>query len=141
MNKKEEVLQKFQSEFGVLAEKFEIMDLLADGTPMEYHPIRLAKLPTDQNNIVWHPGVYVFIGNESVYKVGVSVRNRRARVMQHLKVNTRKNGISVMDIKDAPDRAILLFNVKNLKDNHWLLALECFLEKELNPKIKSDRIG
>ena len=141
MTKKELAINKFKSEFGWIENKFEILDLLADGTPMEYQTIRLVKLPSAQNNIVWHPGVYVFIGNGSVYKVGVSVRNSRARVMEHLKVNTRKNGKSIMDIKEAEDRSILLFNVKNPKDNHWLLALECFLEKELDPLIKSDRIG
>lgn len=141
MTTKEFAINKFKNEFGFIEDKFEIIDLLANGTPMEYNPIRIVKLPSDQYNIVWHPGVYVFIGNESVYKVGVSVKNSRARVMEHLKVNTRKNGISIMDIKDAEDRSILLFNVKNPTDNHWLLALECFLEKELDPKIESDRIG
>jgi hypothetical protein len=141
INIKIEIIKSFTSEFGFLEEKFEIMDLLANNSPMDYKTIEFLKLPSEANNIVWHPGVYVFIGNNEVFRVGVSMRNSRNRVLQHLDAYTSKNGYGIWDIEKYDDRAILLFNVKNKSDRHWLLSLEAFFETNFNPKIKAGRIG
>lgn len=138
---KEEIMRLFEEEFGFLKDKFEIMDLLANGSPLDYKTIEYLKLPSDENNIVWHPGVYLFIGNNSVYRVGVSVRNSRSRVMEHIANETSQGDYCVLDIDQFEDKAILLFNVKDKEHKHWLLSLETFFERSLKPLIKAKRIG
>jgi len=138
---KEQVISAFRSEFDLIQDKFEIMDLLDNDSPMDYDVISEIKLPSADYNIVWHPGVYVFLGNDSVYRVGVSMTNSRARVMQHLDACTADNGYCIWDIEKHNDRSILLFNIKELVNRHWLLALEVYLENKFNPHIKAKRIG
>jgi hypothetical protein len=137
----EEILSLFENEFGFLREKFEIMDLLANGSPFDYKTIEYLKLPSEDYNIVWHPGVYVFIGNNKVYRVGVSMRNSRSRVMEHIAGQTSQGNHCILDIDQFEDKSILLFNVKNREDGHWLLSLETYFEKNLNPLIRAKRIG
>lgn len=141
MKKKEEVIKAFKDEFGAVAEKFVIMDLLEDGTLMEYKAITEVRLPSKEYNRVFYPGVYVFIGNDTVYRVGVSMRNSRERVRQHINAQRTIGVTSIMDIDQFSDRSILLFNVDNPEDRHWLLALEVFLEKKFEPLIRSKRVG
>lgn len=138
---KQQVIDAFNEEFSFLKDKFEIMDLLANGTQMESVAISNLKLPSDEYNIVWHPGVYVFIGNNCVYRVGVSMRNSRERVMQHLNDWTTKDGHCIYDIDKHEDKSILLFNFKERQNHHWLLALEVFLENKFTPLIRAGRIG
>jgi hypothetical protein len=138
---KKKVLIKFESEFKFIKDKFEIIDLLANNSPMDYNTIKSLKLPSDKNNIVWHPGVYLFIGNNQIYRVGVSMKNSRSRVMEHLDACTSKNGFSIWDIDKYPDKSILLFNIKKKDDRHWLLAIEAFFEEKFNPLIKAGRVG
>ncbi|MEH6538082.1 MAG: hypothetical protein V7719_16900 [Psychroserpens sp.] len=138
---KDEILGVFHDEFDFISDKFELIDLLENGSKMDYDIIQYLKLPSDENNIVWHPGVYIFFGNANIYRVGVSMHNSRGRVMQHLKAETSKNGYSIWDIDKYDDKSILLLNVKEKKNNHWLLAIEAYLEKELKPLIPSGRIG
>ncbi|AII54079.1 hypothetical protein N008_19095 [Hymenobacter sp. APR13] len=138
---KQRVIDAFKKEFAPIESKFEIMDLLDNNSPMDYKTIDLLKLPSAENNIVWHPGVYVFIGDDKVYRVGVSMRNSRYRVMEHIKVQTQQNGYCIGDIDCYSDKSILLFNVKKRDDRHWLLALEVYLETEFKPLIKAGRIG
>lgn len=138
---KEQIIEAFESEFSFVKDKFELIDLLANNSPMDYETIEYLKLPSDDYNIVWHPGVYTFIGNNELYRVGVSMRNSRARVMEHLDAETSKDGYCVWDIDKHSDKSILLFNVKNKEERHWLLALEAFLETKFQPKIKAGRIG
>jgi hypothetical protein len=138
---RQQILDAFELEFGFIKDKFEIIDLLANNSPMDYEIIEYLKLPTDDYNIVWHPGVYTFIGNNTLYRVGVSMHNSRARVMQHIDAYTAKDGFCVCDIDNFPDKSITLFNVKNKSDRHWLLAVEAFIEMKFEPKIKAGRIG
>ncbi len=138
---KQEVINAFESEFGFIKDKFELIELLENNSAMDYKTIEYLKLPSKDNNIVWHPGVYVFIGNNELYRVGVSMRNSRSRVMEHLKAETSKDGYCIWDINKYQDKSILLFNVKDVSDKHFLLALEAFLETKFQPKIKAGRIG
>lgn len=135
------IISAFKQEFSFLQEKFEIMDLLANGSPMNWDTINTLRMPTHDYNIVWHPGVYVFIGNNCIYRVGVSMSNSRARVMEHLRDWTAKDGHCIWDIDNYEDKSIILFNVKNAADRHWLLALETYLEIKFKPLIKAARIG
>jgi hypothetical protein len=138
---KQQIIVAFESEFGFIKDKFELIDLLANNSPMDYKTIEYLKLPSEDYNIVWHPGVYIFIGNNELYRVGVSMRNSRARVMEHIVAQTSKDGICILDIDKYSDKSILLINIKNQQDRHWLLALEVFLETKFQAKIKARRIG
>jgi len=138
---KKQVIAAFESEFFFIKDKFEILDLLENSCPMDSETIEYLKLPTDDYNIVWHPGVYLFIGNNSVYRVGVSLTNSRWRVMQHLDACTSANGYCIWDIDKYEDKSILLINVKEKTDSHWLLALELFLENKFAPHIPAKRKG
>ncbi|MBB1287411.1 hypothetical protein HRH25_23750 [Flavisolibacter sp. BT320] len=138
---RQQLIDAFEQEFSFIRDKFEIIELLANDTPMDYETIEYLKLPSDDYNIVWHPGVYAFIGNNSLYRVGVSMHNSRARVMQHLDACTAKDGYCIWDIDKFEDKSILLFNVKSKQDRHWLLALEAYLESKFTPFIKAGRIG
>jgi hypothetical protein len=138
---KQQLINAFEREFYFLKDKFELIDLLENDRPMDYDFIENLKLPSEDYNIVWHPGVYTFIGNNSLYRVGVSMQNSRARVMQHLDGCTAKDGYGIWDINGFTDKSILLFNVKNISDKHWLLALEAYFESKFNPLIKAGRIG
>lgn len=138
---KQEVINAFESEFEFIKDKFELIELLENNSAMDFKTIEYLKLPSKDNNIVWHPGVYVFIGNNELYRVGVSMRNSRSRVMEHLKAETSKDGYCIWDINKYQDKSILLFNVKDVSDKHFLLALEAFLETKFQPKIKAGRIG
>ncbi|MCF1753173.1 hypothetical protein [Mariniradius sediminis] len=136
-----QVIESFEQEFNLIKDKFVVLDLLENHRPMTIEAIRELKLPVDGEDMVWHPGVYVFIGDGSVYRVGRSLDNSRKRVLEHLTDKTSFNGIGVWDINDKPDKAILLFNLKDKKGIHWLAALEIFLERKFNPKIPSGRLG
>lgn len=138
---KNRIIREFEEEFSFLKSKFEIMDLLGGNSPMDHDTIEYLALPSAECNIVWHPGVYAFIGNGCLYRVGVSMRNSRHRVMKHLKAHTAKDGHCIWEIDKFEDKSILLFNVKKKEDRHWLLALEAFLETRFNPLIKAGRIG
>jgi hypothetical protein len=138
---KQIIIEAFESEFGFLRDKFEMMDLLSNGSPIDYSVIDNLKLPSEENNLIWHPGVYFFIGDNSLYRVGVSLNNSRARVMEHLEACTNSPTHGIWDIDKFDDKAILLINVKNKSDRHWLLAIEAFFEINFQPKIRALRIG
>lgn len=138
---KHQIIEAFETEFYFIKDKIEVMDMLDNNTPMDYETFDYLRLPSYDYNIIWHPGVYVFIGNNSVYRVGVSLRNSRARVMEHLDVGTQKDGHNIWDIDKYDDKSILLFNVKNKLDKHWLPALEIYLEEKFKPLISASRIG
>ena len=141
INMRTQMIEAFEQEFSFIKDKFEIMDLLANDSPMKNEVIEYLKLPSNDYNIVWHPGVYAFLGNNIVYRVGVSMNNCRAKVMQHLDDYTTKDNYCIWDIDKFDDKSILLFNVKNKDDRHWLLALEVFFENKFKPLIKAGRIG
>lgn len=138
---KEKIIEAFEAEFGFLRHKFEVMDLLSNRSAMDHWVIDGLKLPSEENNLVWHPGVYFFIGDNSLYRVGVSMNNSRARVMQHLDACTNDGTHGIWDIDKSDDKAILLINVKNHSDRHWLLAIEAFFEINFQPLIRARRIG
>lgn len=138
---KEQVILAFKNEFHFIQDKFEILDLLDNNSEMDSKVIEVLKLPSNVYNIVWHPGVYLFLGNNSVYRVGVSMNNSRGRVMEHLEACTSKNGHSIWDINKHDDKSILVFNIKDKSNRHWLLAIEAYFEEKFKPLINAGRIG
>lgn len=137
---KTKIIEDFNSEFGFIKDKFVFMDLL-ENSPMDYKTIESLKLPSENNNLVWHAGVYFFIGNNSIYRIGVSMNNSRARVLQHIDACTSKDDYCVLDIDKYEDKSILLCNVKEKTSRHWLLSIEAYFEEKYKPLIKASRIG
>lgn len=116
----------FASEFGTIRDKFEIYDL------------PLTEAEHSQASHIWKPGVYVFWHPRAVIKVGRNFTNSRKRAFEHLRDNT---GGKMNQLRNDKEARLLLFNVKEPKDKHWVAALEVFLEEQLSPEIKSERLG
>lgn len=92
-------------------------------------------------NFIYYPGVYVFYGDNKVWKVGRHLTNSRMRAIQHIDVNTGNKENRIKELEKIADAEIILFNVKNMEDNHWVAAVEIFLERKLKPIIPSKRTG
>ena len=116
-------------------EKFKVIKLLSDNSDekrvLESEEIRKIKL-----DHVHNPGVYVFYGNGSPYRVGRHLTNTRKRVMQHYNENTGNENFNIRQLNDFEDREVILFNLIDLKDMHWAAALEIFLEDRLKRDLK-----
>ena len=121
-----QIEQFFYNEFGPIKTKFKIFEL------------SLEEAQKSQDACVWHPGVYVWWVKSSVIRVGRHLTNSRKRALEHISSNT---GGKFDQYASDPSLKVLLFNVIDPKDNHWVASLEIFFEKTLNPKIPSKRLG
>jgi len=122
-----EVKNLFEMEFGTLRYKFEIYDL------------PLVEAEHSQAPYIWKPGVYVFWHPaRAVIKVGRHFINSRKRAFEHLQDNT---GGTMAALRNDREARLLLFNVKEPRDKHWVAALEVFFEEQLSPEIESGRLG
>ncbi|MGB4000332.1 MAG: hypothetical protein WBM23_10590 [Desulfomonilia bacterium] len=122
-----EVKYLFEKEFGVHRNKFEIYDL------------PLAEAENSREQHIWKPGVYVFWHpTRGVIKVGRHFTNSRKRAFEHLRDNT---GGVMTALRDDQGTRLLLFNVKESEDKHWVAALEVYFEEQLSPEVKSGRLG
>jgi len=122
-----EVKNIFEKEFEALRNKFEIYDL------------PLAEAERSQELEICKPGVYVFWHpTRAVIKVGRHFTNSRKRAFEHLRDNT---GGVMTALKNDKGARLLLFNVKESKDKHWIAALEVYFEEQLSPEVKSGRLG
>lgn len=126
---KENVKQIFHSEFSCICEKFRIFEK------------GIKELENSQEDFIYHPGVYIYWKENRVLKVGRHLTNSRKRALEHISDNTKIDELKMSDLKECSKTKVLLFNVKEVKDYHWVAAVEIFLEKHLNPKIKSKRQG
>ena len=118
-----DVKSLFADEFGSIKDKFEVYDL------------PLAEVADSQAEHVWKPGVYVFwTPSHNVIRVGRALDNARKRALMHLPADTGREMAALVDDADA---RLLLFNVKDERDRHWVAAIEVFFEQHLSPKIKS----
>ena len=131
----DDIIEVFKTEFKPIINKFEIIKVL-NGKPLTLKNVLDAKY-----NFIYHPGVYVFFGNNRVWRVGRHLTNSRKRATEHIVANTHTKDYSIKDLESIPDAEIILFNVIKEKDNHWVAAVEIFLERELNPLIPSGRKG
>ncbi len=122
-----EIKNLFETEFQSVRSKFEIYNL-----PLE-------EAEHSQEPHIWKPGVYVFWHPaRAVIKVGRHFTNSRKRAFEHLQDNT---GGKMATLKNDKEVRLLLFNVKEPKDKHWVAALEVFFEERLSPEIESGRLG
>jgi hypothetical protein len=132
MKSTQEIIDFFNKEFGSLLKKFEII----------VKPISDVRNATDE--FIWKPGCYVWWDSKNgPIKVGRSLSNSRKRALDHLSAdykNREKNEI-IAHMKDNPNSKLILFNVKDEKDMHWVAAVEIYLEKNLSPKIPSNKTG
>ena len=137
----DKIKQLFETEFKPLKDKFQIIQLLEGKREFDKETISEVTHYYKGVDIVWHPGCYVFFGNGKPYKVGRHLENSRKRVLEHIRDNT---GGKISEISQFDDREILLFNVINRDDKHWVAAVEIFLETELRKyglAIRSKRQG
>jgi hypothetical protein len=125
----EYVIQTFLQEFKPVAEKFIILQETA------------ATAEKSTKAFVWHPGVYVWIKDNRVIKVGRHLENSRKRALEHLRDNTQFEEFQMVDYRDREDALLLLFNLIDPKNFHWSAAVEMYLETTLQPAIRSKRMG
>lgn len=131
----DEVIDIFKTEFQTIVNKFTIIKVL-NGISFNLQNILDAKI-----ELIYHPGVYVFYGNNKVWKVGRHLDNSRKRATEHIIANTKNNKHNIKELESIPDAEIILFNIVNKEDYHWVAAVEIFLERELQPLIPSKRTG
>jgi hypothetical protein len=123
----DKVVSIFQNEFLSIADKFIVFNM------------SISEAEKIEAVHVWKPGVYVFWNPTlNVIKVGRHLVNSRMRAFQHIKDNT---GGTMAGLRNDLDARLILFNVKDPKDKHWVAAVEIFLEGVLDPKIKAGRLG
>lgn len=123
---REEIIDIFKKEFFHCERKFKIFDITMDN----------AKTETAIGVVT--SGVYVFWKADQVIKVGRSLVNTRKRALEHIRDNTGK---TMEKLKEDKDAHLLLFNVPDKNDIHWVAALEVFFEERLAPQIPSKRRG
>jgi acetamidase/formamidase len=132
MKNSDEIKEIVRTEFGFLADCFGIFELsIADASTSTVPAVNL-------------PGVYVHVSPTlGVVKVGKSHKNSRKRAMEHIRDNTCKKDKSyeMARLANEPGAKVLLFNIISKEKVHWLLSLEYFLEKRLEPLVRSDRSG
>jgi hypothetical protein len=126
------VIEFFNNEFGSLHEKFEIIVK------------SISEVRNANDDFIWKPGCYVWWDSkQGPIKVGRSLSNSRKRALEHLSAdykNIEKNTF-LANMKSNPNSKLILFNIKDEKDLHWVAAVEIFLERNINPKIPCNRIG
>jgi len=126
----EDVLALFEREFSFIKNRFSV------------HTIPLREASENNGSVVNCPGVYVFWRRDlGVIKVGKSQSNSKKRALEHIRDNTRNNLFKMKNLANAQETVLILFNIRDKRDVHWLLSLEAFLEWNSYPVIPSGRIG
>ena len=128
MREMEKIIETFELEFNSISDKFEIIEE------------NVRNLPNSKKEFIHNPGVYVFFNNNGIIKVGRHLKNSRKRAYEHIIANTKNNSIEMKNLPDFPDSKVLLLNVKNKNDIHWVAAVEIFLEIQLKPLIRTKRL-
>jgi len=122
-----EIKNLFTKEFGALQNLFKIFDM------------PLKEVEGIKDPLITMPGIYVFWHPvRSVIKVGRHFTNSKKRALEHLRDNT---GGVMAELKNDERTRLLLFNMKEIKDKHWVAALEIYFEEHLSPEVKSNRLG
>lgn len=128
----EEILGWVNSEFGEKAKYF---------TPVQ---VWLNNRKCKEYEATKVPGVYVFLHEGVCIKVGKSQTNAFKRAMQHCGTDNTSSADKkwkMSELRDN-DKTMLLVYALNQPDGlHWVLALENFLERKLEPAIRSKRNG
>ena len=130
MKSLEDVKEMFHNEFSPMDKKFIINEL------------NIADALNNGDDDVNKPGIYIFwTPEDGVIKVGKSHSNSKKRALEHIRDNTHNKDINMCDLPNNKEAKLLLFNIINDIDLHWLLSLEAYMEWNINPKIKAGRIG
>lgn len=94
------------------------------------------------------PGVYVFFYNNVIWKVGKHQKDALKRCKEHVRDNSGEHQNKMWEMKqiaNIPDCECMIYQLKEMRDKHWLLALECFLESKAQLEkvllIRSARTG
>ena len=125
-----EVRDMFSNEFSTLKLKFNLFELSIDNAQK------------NRDKEVNNPGVYVYWHPaHGVIKVGKSQSNSKKRALEHIGDNTHNSEINMNMLPEDKETKILLFNINNDSDLHWILSLEAFMEWHTSPAIKAGRIG
>jgi hypothetical protein len=111
-----EIQELIRAEFGSIADKFTV------------HDIALSTAHKDSTPGAANPGVYVYMKEGGVVKVGRHLTNSRKRALEHI-------------IADTGGKMGALIKGDTRDHLHWVCALEVFLETKLNPEVRSARIG
>jgi len=107
-----EVKAIFSKEFSLLEDKFNLLVLDIDDAL------------DNSTNEVNRPGVYVFWRpKDGVIKVGKSQSNSKKRALEHIRDNTHNADINMSSLPDEKEVKLLLFNIIDDKDLHWILSL------------------
>ena len=135
------IIQTFLSEFQPIAHKFVVLQETA------------LSAADSIKAFVWHPGVYVWVKDNRVIKVGRHLENSRKRALEHLNFHAESNSpksfkgwesnlpVERFPFDNPSEISVLLFNVVHLSDCHWVAAVEIFMEEALKPEIRSARKG
>lgn len=144
----------FFNEFGCIADKFCIIQA---PTNEDVNFTTAYELSTDNkwemrvadksyvNGYIAKPGVYVFWKPDGesgdVVKVGRHLINSRMRAFQHITMKECYDNFDTRTLRNDNDARVLLFNVKDESDKHWVAAVEIFLEEKLLPLVSAKRKG
>ena len=129
----EEIIQSVDDEFG---DKF-----------VHFKPIalRMNALERDESEAAKVAGVYVFVHDDlGCIKVGKSQSNALKRALQHCgsdNTSSKDKAIQMAALRRCDKTYLLIFALQNPESMHWVVALEHFLEKRLQPTIRSVRNG
>lgn len=120
----------FSKEFLAIENKFNVIEL------------NINDALHNGNNEVNMPGIYIYWHpTYGVIKVGKSQSNSKKRALEHIRDNTHNADINMNTLPNEKETILLLFNIINNKDLHWLLSLEAFMEWNISPAISAGRIG
>ena len=106
--------------------------------------VRMDLRKCDEFEATKKPGVYVFIDeNNRCLKVGKSQSNASKRALQHCGTDntSSKDGAIHMADRLNSDKTYMLVFALQEDSQHWVLALEHYLENTENPVIRSVRNG
>lgn len=123
----DDINKLFKNEFKTQASLFVLFNLSAE------------EAITSKEAFIWHPGVYVWWHpDRGTIKVGRHLTNSRKRALEHIQDNT---GQIMQALGNDSKTRLLLFNVIDPDNKHWVGALEIFFELHLHPLIKSVKLG
>jgi hypothetical protein len=115
-----------RNEFGSIAEHFYRNNL------------SLTEAKDKTNTQINRPGVYILWTGDRVIKVGRHLVNARSRLEGHYRDDT---GGKCKALEKDPAARVFLYTLANKDELHWACALEVFLERAVDPLVRSKRTG